>query len=233
MSKIKKLSILGVRSFDNVRSETIEFFHPLTLIVGLNGSGKTTIIECLKYITTGDLPPNTKIGGAFIHDPKLCGEKEVMAQVKISFTSTQESSMVCTRNMQLTVKKNSRSFKNVEGNLVIYKHGEKLAVSSRVAEISSMMPEYLGVSKAVLTNVIFCHQEESLWPLSSSADLKKKFDEIFEALKYTKAIDNIKVLQKQKKLELIEAKKDEEYTKVNKDRAKRVERQILKLYDEI
>lgn len=29
-----------------------------------------TIIECLKYATTGDMPPNTK-GGAFVHDPKV------------------------------------------------------------------------------------------------------------------------------------------------------------------
>lgn len=29
-----------------------------------------TIIECLKYATIGDLPPNSK-GGAFIHDPKV------------------------------------------------------------------------------------------------------------------------------------------------------------------
>ena len=29
-----------------------------------------TIIECLKYATTGEQPPNSK-GGAFIHDPKV------------------------------------------------------------------------------------------------------------------------------------------------------------------
>ena len=29
-----------------------------------------TIIECLKYSTTGELPPNSK-GGAFIHDPSV------------------------------------------------------------------------------------------------------------------------------------------------------------------
>lgn len=29
-----------------------------------------TIIECLKYATTGDLPPGAK-GGAFIHDPTV------------------------------------------------------------------------------------------------------------------------------------------------------------------
>ncbi|KAJ6061601.1 uncharacterized protein N7446_005721 [Penicillium canescens] len=60
VSKIDKLSILGVRSFDNTRSETIQFHTPLTLIVGYNGSGKTTIIECLKYATTGDLPRTAK-----------------------------------------------------------------------------------------------------------------------------------------------------------------------------
>lgn len=32
---------LSVRSFDNTRSETIQFHTPLTLIVGYNGSGKT------------------------------------------------------------------------------------------------------------------------------------------------------------------------------------------------
>lgn len=71
MSKIDKLSVMGIRSFGpgNGR-ETLQFFTPLTLIVGYNGSGKTTIIECLKYATTGELPPNSK-GGAFIHDPKV------------------------------------------------------------------------------------------------------------------------------------------------------------------
>jgi len=70
MSRIEKLSIQGVRSFGTLHQETIAFNTPLTLIVGYNGSGKTTIIECLKYATTGEQPPNSK-GGAFIHDPDV------------------------------------------------------------------------------------------------------------------------------------------------------------------
>lgn len=30
-----------------------------------------TIIECLKQACTGDLPPNTRSGQSFIHDPKV------------------------------------------------------------------------------------------------------------------------------------------------------------------
>ena len=45
----------------------------------------------------------------------------------------------------------------------------------------------MGVSKAILENVVFVHQEDSNWPLGEAATLKKKFDEIFSATKYTKA----------------------------------------------
>jgi DNA repair protein RAD50 len=45
------------------------------------------------------------------------------------------------------------------------------------------VPELMGVSKAIIENVIFCHQEDSNWPLSDSSTLKKKFDDIFAATK--------------------------------------------------
>ncbi|KAB8079188.1 DNA repair protein Rad50 [Aspergillus leporis] len=221
-----------VRSFDNTRSETIQFHTPLTLIVGYNGSGKTTIIECLKYATTGDLPPNSK-GGAFIHDPKLCGEKEVLAQVKLSFKGTSGAKMVATRSLQLTVKKATRQQKTLEGQLLMIKDGERTAISSRVAELDQIMPQYLGVSKAILDSVIFCHQDESLWPMSEPSVLKKKFDEIFEAMKYTKAIDNIKVLRKKQNEELAKYKIMEQHAKEDKEKADRAEKRSVKLQEDI
>lgn len=45
-------------------------------------------------------------------------------------------------------------------------------------------PPYPG--SAILESVVFCHQEESSWPLQDGATLKKKFDDIFEATRYTK-----------------------------------------------
>lgn len=232
MSKIEKLSILGVRSFGPVNRETIAFNTPLTLIVGYNGSGKTTVIECLKYATTGELPPNSK-GGAFIHDPKLCGEKEVLAQVKLSFRSTVGEAYVVTRNLQLTVKKTTRSQKTLEGSLLCRSNGERNVSSSKVTELDTVVPEKLGVSPAILDAVIFCHQDESLWPMSEPSALKKRFDEIFEAMRYTKAIENLKVLRKKQGEKLTQLKTMEQQDKINKEKGEKAEKRSMALQAEI
>lgn len=104
MAHLDKLAIRGIRSFDDKEIAVMEFFSPVTVIVGHNGSGKTTIIECLKYATTGDQPPNTR-GGAFIHDPKMANEKEVKAQVKLRFHAASGQRMLVVRNVSVTVKK--------------------------------------------------------------------------------------------------------------------------------
>jgi len=130
--------------------------------------------------------------------------------------------MVATRNIQLTVKKNTRSQKVLEANLVTARDGERRSVSTRVAELDELIPECLGVSKAILESVIFCHQEDSLWPMSEPGSLKKRFDDIFEAVKYTKVIDNIKSLRKQHADELKVMRETETHSKKDKDRSEKV-----------
>ena len=142
----------------------------------------------------------------------------------MSFNSTTGAKMVINRHLQLTVKKNTRQQKTLECNLVVNKNGERSALSSRVAELDQIMPQNLGVSKAILDSVIFCHQDESLWPMSEPSALKKKFDEIFEALKYTKAIDNIKSLRKAQNEALKVFKNTEQFTKDIKDKGEKAKK---------
>ena len=99
--------------------------------------------------------------------------------------------------------------------------------------MNDILPQYIGVSQAVLDNVIFCHQEESLWPMSEPTILKKKFDEIFEALKWTAAVKNINDIQKQHKGELGKFEVRQELEKVNKDRGDRAQKRTLALDAEI
>jgi DNA repair protein RAD50 len=153
--------------------------------------------------------------------------------VKLAFKSTSGAKMVTTRSLQLTVKKTTRQQKTLEGQLLMVKDGERTAISSRVAELDQVMPQYLGVSKAILDSVIFCHQDESLWPMSEPSALKKKFDEIFEAMKYTKAIDNIKALRKKQNEELAKYKIMEQHSKEDKDKADRAEKRSIRLQEEI
>lgn len=119
MSTLNKLAIRGIRSFDDKNISVIEFFSPVTVIVGHNGSGKTTIIECLKYATTGDQPPGTR-GGAFIHDPKMANEKEVKAQVKLRFYAANGQRMLAVRNLSVTLKKTAgMTMKTLESILAL------------------------------------------------------------------------------------------------------------------
>lgn len=85
MSRIERLRIQGIRSFgpDEKDGAQIKFFSPLTLILGQNGCGKTTIIEALKYATCGELPAGTELGRGFLHDPKLANVAEVRSSIML------------------------------------------------------------------------------------------------------------------------------------------------------
>ncbi|KAJ9664739.1 DNA repair protein rad50 [Neophaeococcomyces mojaviensis] len=233
MSTIDKMMIVGVRAFNPRRGETIKFEPPLTLVAGVNGSGKTTIIEALKFATTGIMPPGAKIGGAWIHDPGLEGERETMAQVKLGFHAPNGTRLVATRSLQLQAKKTQRSQKALEACLLMERHGQKTTLSTRVAELDQQVPNYLGVSTSLLENVIFCHQEESQWPLAESSVLKKKFDDIFEAGKYTKAVVELIKIRKKHKDDLGRQEEVANSAKKDRDRARKVKRRCEELHAEI
>ncbi|KAJ8266800.1 hypothetical protein GJAV_G00134820 [Gymnothorax javanicus] len=223
MSKIEKMSILGVRSFgvEDKDKQVITFFSPLTVLVGPNGAGKTTIIECLKYITSGDFPPGSK-GNTFVHDPKDAHETDVRAQIRLQFRDVNGEQVAVQRSMQCTQKGKKTEFKTLEGVITRVKHGEKVSLSSKCAEIDREMIAALGVSKAVLNNVIFCHQEDSNWPLSEGRALKQKFDEIFSATRYIKVLETLRQLRLKQANTVKSCQTELRYLKQNKEKAQEI-----------
>ena len=97
---------------------------------------------------------------------------------------------MCIRSFQLTQKASKMEYKAIESVLqTINPHsGEKVCLSYRCADMDREIPALMGVSKAVLENVIFVHQDEANWPLQDPSTLKKKFDDIFSATRYIKII---------------------------------------------
>ncbi|BAT86669.1 hypothetical protein VIGAN_04434300 [Vigna angularis var. angularis] len=228
MSTVDKMLIKGIRSFDPENKNVITFFKPLTLIVGPNGAGKTTIIECLKLSCTGELPPNARSGHSFIHDPKVAGETETKGQIKLRFKTAAGKDVVCVRSFQLTQKASKMEYKAIESVIqTISPHtGAKVSLSYRCADMDKEVPALMGVSKAILENVIFVHQDEANWPLQDPSTLKKKFDDIFSATRYTKALEVIKKLHKEQAQEIKTYKLKLEHLQTLKDAAYKLRESI-------
>ena len=166
--------------------------------------GKTTIIESLKFAVCGSLPPGKTAGQAFVHDPRSIGSSVVKAQLKLRFTNGAGRPMVINRSMEVVQQKTKLAFKQLDGNLrSIGKNGQRVSMSHKCSELDRQIPLLLGVSKAILENVVFCHQEDASWPLQEGLVLKKKFDDIFDSTRYSKALE---VFAKAKKEYVLKAK---------------------------
>ena len=218
----KQLLIKGIRAFAPDHDHVITFPKPLTLIVGSNGAGKTTIIECLKMGSTGELPPSARSGQAFIHDPKVADATEVKAQIKLRFQNSIGKPFVVIRSFQLVQKSGGKLEKKDLDQIIQMvdeNTGEKVSLTKKCADINAEVPILMGVSKAILENVVFVHQEDSNWPLGEGAVLKKKFDDIFSATKYTKALEQIRKLRVEQVGEIKDAKGKCETLRVRKDHA--------------
>ncbi|MEE6479393.1 hypothetical protein FKM82_012238 [Ascaphus truei] len=106
---------------------------------------------------------------------------------------------------------------------MIQRHGEKVSLSTKCAEVDKEMISALGVSTAVLNNVIFCHQEESNWPLSEGRLLKIKFDEIFSATRYIKALETLRQVRLKQNQRVGECKTELKYLKQNREKSHEIQ----------
>lgn len=174
----------------------MKFTSPLTLIVGQNGCGKTTIIECLKYAMTGEVPPGSNKGQSFVHDPKIFGANECKGQVKLKVKNINDEKVTVVRSMKMSIKRSKWAFETLD-SMLHFENKDGEAVSRRIEDVDTEMTQFMGVSKAIINNVLFCHQEEASWPLDEGKKLKEKFDAIFGTTEYNKAIDKLIKLRKE------------------------------------
>lgn len=97
--------------------------------------------------------------------------------------------------MKVTLNKaNKLKFETLDSTIVLIdKNGKKVhsILNKKPNETNEFACEAIGVSKAVLNNVIFCHQEDANWPMDEGKKLKEKFDAIFDTTEYDIAIDKL------------------------------------------
>ena len=177
--------------------------------------------------TAGSLPPLSSNGKTFINDPKITGSTETKGSIKLKFLTPRNKEVLIVRNFQLTLKKKKYEFKRLEQVLKsINSNGELVTINSTCMDIDKQVPLLMHASKAILENVIFCHQEEINWPFSESGNLKKVFDEIFDTAKYTKALDDLKDIGKKFKEKTKDTKSSLELIQKDFENYKRIQKNI-------
>lgn len=202
MALLQSLQLQGIRSFGPERedAQVVEFLSPVTLFLGVNGSGKTTIIESLKYACSGELPPNSENGRCFVFDPKINNFASTKGQIILKFFDVKGRTITVSKSMQVTQHKDKLQFASLDHTIKIRElDGKESTLSSRCVDIKTVIYDYLGVSKPVINNVIFCQQDNSLWPLDDGKKLKEKFDDIFNIGEYNNAVDILRKIVKTKK----------------------------------
>ncbi|KAJ8027803.1 DNA repair protein rad50 [Holothuria leucospilota] len=217
MSHFKRITIKGIRSFspEEKEKQILEFGTPLTVILGENGTGKTSIIECLRYACSGEYPPGGR--EAFLHSLEVADPKSAEGEIALDFTNKGNQDVAIRRCV--TVKENKRQ---QEG---WYKIGDHWQPVTSKKDLSMMMNDELGVSSSILSNVLFCHQAESCWPLDKERALKEKFDRFFEVTKYNKLLAELTYMINKQKCELNwyeDKAKDIEQSQENVDRLAKV-----------
>lgn len=104
------------------------------------------------------MPPHTLNGKTFLHDPRISNQAETKAALKLKFNSNQGKEIFAMRSYQLLNRKNKQEFKKMEQVLKSKdERGQTVSVSHNCAQMDKFVPMLLGVSNAILENVIFCH----------------------------------------------------------------------------
>lgn len=89
--------------------------------------------------------------------------------------------------------------KSEDSTLLMNVDGKEVSLSKRKDEATEHMCRVMGVSKAIINYVLFCHQEESDWPLWTDQDVMNRFDKIFGTTEYNTALEKLR--KKRKELE--------------------------------
>lgn len=95
-----------------------------------------------------------------------------------------------TREAKVTKKNGKLTFESIGATI----SDENTSIGKRIEDASDIC-SIMGVSKAIMKHVLFCHQEEANWPFGTDNEVRGKFNEIFETDKYNKVLKKIHAIR--------------------------------------
>lgn len=102
------------------------------------------------------------------------------------------------RSAKVWKNRQKYQFKTLDATLTFERPNVKdESASKRNSDATNDMCDAMGVSRAIINDVLFCHQEDANWPLSTDQELMNKFDKIFGTSEYNNALEKMRSMRKQ------------------------------------
>ena len=139
----------------------------------------------------------------------MAKESAVKALVRLQFDCRAQGKLtkkIVSRAMEASQTAKSIKVKTMDTTIRTQtENGSINDVSGKCIDCTFEVLNFMGVSRPIINYVIFCHQEDSNWPLEEGMKVKEKFDEIFNSIKYQKCLKQIKDVRK---LQMDEGRKE-------------------------
>lgn len=180
MAELIRLELSGIRKFKMDDNPQIIDFAPVTLIRGENGTGKSTIIESLKFFTL-----NTNSVKDLVSSIKSNKTDKINSRLYMKFKNA------ANKTYELTF---CPTVQNIDNKPTLSKGNCQYTCSDTTFDNLkptdfNKISDFFGVSSSLIDNVLFCDQRKVSWPIDdTSTELKTKFDQIFNIEVYNKAL---------------------------------------------
>jgi len=168
------------------KDSVLEFGAGTNVIVGVMGSGKSSLVNAISYSLFGTFPAlkskQVSLNEIIMNKPNQCdisqtilefshGEKKYIVERKIKLDGTNEAKLSC---------------------------GGRLIAGPKQKDVNEKVEILLGLKYELFSRAVYAEQNEMDFFLRlSPGDRKKKFDELLELSKYEDARKNSIVLQNQ------------------------------------
>lgn len=100
------------------------------------------------------------------------------------------------RSAKVIKKGQKCTFKSLDATITLAEDDREVSTSKRNNDATEDMCDAIGVSKAIINNVLFCHQEDANWPLGTDQEVMSRFDQIFGTTEYNNALEKMRKIRK-------------------------------------
>ncbi len=218
------ITALELKNWRTHHQSTLDFEAGTNLIIGIMGSGKSSVVNGLSYGLFGTFPQlkskQISLKEIIMNKPN----KQEICEVKIKFTHKNKNYRV------------ERILKDEGTNEAKLFEEDKLIAGPKQKDVNEKVEQILELNYELFSRAVYAEQNEMDFFLKlSPSDRKKKFDELLELQKYETVRKNTIFLKNQMEKENKQKKEYflQQQKIINETEEEKIEENLLKINNEI